>query len=105
METSDKIVFVMKWLIVAVVGVFGYQWYTGDMRIQNYVMGHLEKSGAKAKILDASRKTASTFNKVVGDDLKKGNPKAAIGRVQEQLKNINEGQKKKEQNLMDIENR
>ncbi len=104
MDTGDKIVFVLKLFIVAVISVGVYQWYTGDMRVQNFVMAKLEKSGVKKSLDQAGRKTAAVYNKVIGDDLKKtgGDP---INKVKEQLKAAQDLAKEKEKKLLDIENR
>jgi hypothetical protein len=95
----------MKLIIVAVVGTLGYEYYTGDKRVSKHVTAYMQKSGMQKHVDNATRKTASVYNKYIGDDLKKSNPKAAIDQVQARLKEVQEMQKKKEQELMDIENR
>jgi len=105
METSDYILSALKWIIIAVFCIAGYEWYSGDHTISHKAVALLEKSGMKGHIDDMSRKTASTFNKVVGEDLKKANPKAVVNKVQDQLKGIQDAQKKKEQDLLHIEDR
>jgi hypothetical protein len=102
----DEIGFVIKSFIVSVFAVFCLQMKMGESSVESRIVGYMQDAKATKWMKDmgagATRMTASTYNKVIGDVFKKG--KNNKNSIDAQLKKVKEAADKHEQELLDIEN-
>jgi hypothetical protein len=106
----DEIGFVIKSFLVSAFAVFLLQMKVGGESVEHKVVSYMQNAWATKWMKDmgqgATRATASVYNQTIGPIVKhQTKTLGKIADIKSEMKAVEEQQKKREQELMDIENR